>query len=94
MWTKEKIQKGITALPENYCFMNGSPLGSIDFCYKSQYDGEELDTVQVCAKPTIGYDINHFNYDAIETLTKVDFSSWSLIAMPRDALSEDALNLL
>jgi len=48
----------------------------------------------VCAEPTIGYDINYFDGDAIEKLTKVDFSSWSLIAMPRDALSEEVLNQL
>ena len=94
LWTTEEMQKGVTALSEKGCFMSGSPLGSIDFCYKSLYDGEELDTVQVCAEPTIGYDINLFNEDAIETLTRVDFSYWSLIAVPRDALSEEALNQL
>ena len=94
LWTPEEIQKAATTLSGKGYFMSGSPLGSIDFCYRSLYDGEELDTVQVCAEPTIGYDINLFNEDAIETLTRVDFSYWSLIPVPQDALSEEALNQL
>ena len=94
LWTPEEIQKTVTALSEDYCFMTGSPLGSIDFYYTSPYDGEELDTIQVCAEPTIGYDINHFNEDAVETLSKVDFSFWSLISVRRDTLSEEALDQL
>lgn len=94
LWTPEEIEKSVRSLSEDYYFMTGSPLGPIDFCYRGQYDGEELDTVRVCAEPTIGYDIDYFNDDAIETLTKVDFSYWSLIAIRQETLSEEALNQL
>jgi hypothetical protein len=94
LWTPEEIQGSVTAVSDDYCFMTGSPLGPIDFYYRSQIDGEELDTIQVCAEPTIGYDINLFNENAVEVLSRVDFSYWSLIAMPRDTLSEEALNQL
>jgi len=94
LWTPEQVQEKVTILSEDYYFMTGSPLGPIDFYYKSPFDGEGINTIQACAEPTIGYDIKAFNEDAIETLSKVNYSFWTMIAVPQDALSKEALNQL
>jgi len=94
LWTQEEIQETVAELSEDYCFITGSPLGPIDFYYRSPYGKEGLDTIQACVEPTIGYDISAFNENVIETLPKAKYPFWTMIAVPRDALSEDALNQL
>jgi|AntDeeMinimDraft_6_1070357.scaffolds.fasta_scaffold12886_1 hypothetical protein len=94
LWTPEQIQDKVMISPEEYCFVTGSPLGPVDYYYRRPFDGEELDTLYACAEPTIGYEIEVFNDNAIETLNTADYSLWSLLAVPRDELSKEALNML
>lgn len=94
LWTPEQIQDKVMISSEDYCFMTGSPLGPIDYYYRRPFNGEDLDTLYACAEPTIGYNINAFDKNAIEVLNTADYTLWSLLVVSRDTLSEEALNQL
>ena len=94
LWTPEQFQEKVMNSSEEYCFMTGTALGPVDYYYRKPFDGNELETIHVCAEPTIGYDIRAFNGNAIETLNTADYTFWSLLVVSQDALTEEMLSVL